>query len=59
MLDLNGWHLSKSKFYCQNVIVWNEDMYWFVEVDGKTLPDFDAYNAEDALKEAEQHINWD
>lgn len=35
------------------------DMYWFVMVDGKTLEDFDAYNAEDAVKEAEKYIVWE
>lgn len=58
MFDLNGWWLDKSKFVCQNVIVYNEDMYWFIQVDGKTL-DMDFYRPEDALNEAEQHIDWD
>lgn len=59
MFDLNGWHLDKSKFCCQNVIVYNMDFYWFIMVDGKTLEDLDFYTAEDALKEAEQYVNWD
>ena len=59
MFDLNGWHIDKSKFCCQNVIVYNMDFYWFIMVDGKTLPDEDFCCAEDALKEAEQYINWD
>ncbi len=37
MFNLNGWHLDKSKFCCQNVIVYNMDFYWFIMVDGKTL----------------------
>ena len=57
MFDLNGWHIDKSKFCCQNVIVYNMDFYWFIMVDGETLPDEDFYCAEDALKEAEQYIN--
>lgn len=56
MTDLNGWWLDKTKLRCQNVLVYNMDMYWFVMVDGKTLEDFDAYNAEDAVKEAEKYI---
>ena len=58
MFDLNGWWLDKSKFVCQNVIVYNLDFYWFIQVDGKTL-DMDFYCAEDALNQAEQHINWE
>lgn len=57
MFDLNGWYIDKSKFSCQNVIVYNMDFYWFIMVDGKTLEDLDFYTAEDALKEAEQFVN--
>lgn len=57
MFDLNGWRLDKSKFVCQNVIVYNLDFYWFIQVDGETL-DVDFYCAEDALSEAEQYVNW-
>ena len=56
MTSLNGWWLDNTKLRCQNVLVYNMDMYWFVMVDGKTLEDFDAYNAEDAVKEAEKYI---
>lgn len=59
MFDLNGWYIDKSKFSCQNVIVYNMDFYWFIMVDGKTLEDLDFYTAEDALKEAEQFVKWD
>lgn len=59
MTDLNGWWLDKAKLRCQNVLVYNMDMYWFVMVDGKTLEDFDAYNVEDAVKEAEKYIVWE
>ena len=59
MFDLNGWYIDKSKFRCQNVIVYNMDFYWFIMVDGKTLPDEYFYCAEDALKGVEQYINWD
>ncbi len=58
MLDLNGWHLSKCKFYCQNVIVYNIYFLWFIMVDGKTLPDLDFYTPEDAISVAEQYIVW-
>ena len=58
MFNLNGWHLDKSKFYCQNVIVYNMDFYWFIMVDGKTLEDLDFYTPEDALSVAEQNIVW-
>ena len=58
MFDLNGWQLNKSKFYCQNVIVYNIDFLWFIMVDGKTLKDLDFYTAEDALSVAEQYIVW-
>ena len=51
MFDLNGWHIDKSKFCCQNVIVYNMDFYWFIMVDGKTLPDLDFYCAEEVFKE--------
>lgn len=58
MFGLNGWYIDKSKFSCQNVIVYNMDFYWFIMVDGKTLEDLDFYTAEDALKEAEQFVKW-
>jgi len=58
MFDLNGWHLDKSKFYCQNVIVYNIYFLWFIMVDGKTLPDLDFYTPEDAISVAEQYIVW-
>lgn len=58
MFDLNGWWLDKSKFVCQNVIVYNLDIYWFIQVDGATL-DVDFYCPEDALNEAEKYINWE
>ena len=58
MFDLNGWQLTKSKFYCQNVIVYNIDFLWFIMVDGKTLKDLDFYTAEDAISVAEQYIVW-
>ena len=58
MFNLNGWQLNKSKFYCQNVIVYNIDFLWFIMVDGKTLKDLDFYNAEDAISVAEQYIVW-
>mgnify|MGYP003612653585 FL=1 len=58
MFDLNGWQLNKSKFYCQNVIVYNIDFLWFIMVDGKTLKDLDFYTAEDAISVAEQYIVW-
>ena len=58
MFNLNGWQLNKSKFYCQNVIVYNMDFLWFIMVDGKTLKDLDFYNAEDAISVAEQYIVW-
>ena len=57
MYDLNGWYLDKSKFCCENVVVYNMDFCWFIMVDGTTLPNLDFYCAEDALREAEQHIN--
>ena len=56
MFNLNGWQLNKSKFYCQNVIVYNIDFLWFIMVDGKTLKDLDFYTAEDAIFVAEQYI---
>ena len=56
MFDLKGWYLDKSKFRCQNVIVYNMDFYWFIMVDCKTLEDLDFYTAEDAITVAEQHI---
>ena len=56
MFNLNGWCLDKSKFYCQNVIVYNIDFLWFIMVDGKTLEDLDFYTAEDAISVAEQYI---
>lgn len=59
MFDLNGWYINKSKFSCQNVVVYNMDFYWFIMVDGKTLEDLDFYTAEDALKQAEQYVKWD
>ena len=58
MFNLNGWHLDKSKFYCQNVIVHNIYFLWFIMVDGKTLPDLDFYTPEDAISVAEQYIVW-
>ena len=58
MFDLNGWYLDKSKFYCQNVIVYNIYFLWFIMVDGKTLEDLDFYTAEDAISVAEQYIVW-
>ena len=58
MFNLNGWHLDKSKFYCQNVIVYNIHFLWFIMVDGKTLEDLDFYTAEDAISVAEQYIVW-
>ena len=58
MFNLNGWQLNKSKFYCQNVIVYNIDFLWFIMVDGKTLKDLDFYTAEDAISVAEQYIVW-
>ena len=58
MFDLNGWHLDKSKFYCQNVIVYNMDFYWFIMVNGKTMEDLDFYTPEDAISVAEQYIVW-
>ena len=58
MFNLNGWHLNKSKFRCQNVIVYNMDFLWFIMVDGKTLGDIEFYTAEDALSVAEQYIVW-
>ena len=58
MFDLNGWYINKSKFSCQNVIVYNMDFCWFIMVDGKTLEDLDFYTPEDALKEAEQFVKW-
>lgn len=60
MFDLNGWYVSNTKFICQNVVVFNEDMYWFIEDrQGNSLSRQDFYTAEDALKEAEQFVNWD
>ena len=56
MFDLNGWYLDKSKFRCQNVIVYSMDFCWFIMVDGKTLEDLDFYTAEDAISVAEQYI---
>ena len=56
MFDLNGWYLDKSKFYCQNVIVYDIYFLWFIMVDGKTLEDLDFYTAEDAIFVAEQYI---
>ena len=56
MFDLSGWYLDKSKFHCQNVIVYNMYFYWFIMVDGKTLEDLDFYTAEDAISVAEQYI---
>ena len=56
MFDLNGWYLDKSKFRCQNVVVYSMDFYWFIMVDGKTLEDLDFYTAEDAISVAEQCI---
>ena len=56
MFDLNGWYLDKSKFRCQNVIVYNMDFYWFIMVNGKTLEDLDFYTAEDAISVAKQYI---
>lgn len=58
MFDLEGWWIDEVKFICQNVVVYNEDVYWFIKVDGVTL-DMDFYCAEDALNEAEQYIDWD
>ena len=58
MFNLNGWCISKTKFYCQNVVVYNMDFYWFIMVDGKTVEGFDACTAEDALVEAEKYIVW-
>ena len=58
MFNLNGWQLNKSKFYCQNVIVYNIDFLWFIMVDGKTLKDLDFYTAEDAISVAERYIVW-
>lgn len=57
MFDLNGWCLDKSRFVCQNVIVYNLDIHWFIQVDGKEL-DMNFYWPEDALNEAEKYINW-
>ena len=54
----DGWHLDKSKFYCQNVIVYDIYFLWFIMVDGKTLPYLDFYTAEDAISVAEQYIVW-
>ena len=56
MYDLNGWYLDKSKFCCENVVVYNMDFCWFIMADGTTLPNLDFYCAEDALKEASQYI---
>ena len=36
MFDLKGWYLDKSKFCCQNVIVYNMDFYLFCVKDNKT-----------------------
>ena len=58
MFNLNGWHLDKSKFCCQNVIVYDIHFLWFIMVDGKTLPYLDFYTAEDAISVAEQYIVW-
>ena len=58
MFNLNGWQLNKSKFYCQNVIVYNRHFLWFIMVDGKTLPYLDFYVPEDAISVAEQYIVW-
>ena len=58
MFDLNGWYLDKSKFRCQNVIVYNIDFLWFIMVDGKTMEDLDFYTPEDAISVAEQYIVW-
>ena len=58
MFDLNGWYLDKSKFYCQNVIVYNIYFLWFIMVGGKTLTGFDFYTPEDAISVAEQYIVW-
>ena len=58
MFNLNGWYLDKSKFYCQNVIVYDIHFLWFIMVGGKTLPDLDFYTAEDAISVAEQYIVW-
>ena len=58
MFNLNGWHLDKSKFYCQNVIVYDIYFLWFIMVDGNTLPDLDFYTPEDAISVAEQYIVW-
>lgn len=57
MFDLNGWRLDKSKFVCQNVIVYNLDFLWLIQVNGETL-DMDFYYPEDALNEAEQYVNY-
>lgn len=59
MFNLNGWNIDKSKFSCNNVIVYNMDFYWFIMVDGKTLEDLDFYTAEDALYVAKQYIKYD
>ena len=56
MFNLNGWHLDKNKFYCQNVIVYDIYFLWFIMVDGKTLPDLDFYTPEDAISVAEQYV---
>ena len=58
MFNLNGWDLDRSKFRCQNVIVYNMDCCWYIMVDGKTLEDIELYTAEDALSVAEQYIVW-
>ena len=58
MFNLNGWQLDKSKFYCQNVIVYNIYFLWFIMVDGKTLEALDFYTAEDAISVAEQYLVW-
>ena len=58
MFDLKGWYLDKSKFCCQNVIVYDIYFLWFIMVDGKTLKDLDFYTAEDAISVAEQYVVW-
>ena len=56
MFNLNGWSIEGTKFHKSNVAVFNEDLYWFIKVDGEITED-DFFSAEDALKEAEIVIN--